>query len=106
MKKIQLRTMAAVFGGVVLCVLLPFGSTLADVIVGVSPDEAVKFADVIVVGKLTDIEKRVFSLTTTKFGPALKPPTVWYDVGLIKDPRFLKGERLHNRVPQEREIAG
>ena len=55
--------------------------------------EKVRIADVIVVGKLSKIVKRDFSITFSDFRDTGKPRTIYFDRGEITNPRFLKGDR-------------
>ena len=57
---------------------------------GLGPGGCAKYADLVVVGKLSDIEENKFTFTCNK--PATGTPyAIHFDVGVLKSPKILKG---------------
>ena len=91
-------------GGIIwlFCSLLLCCIAHGQLAVGVGPRTLVKIADLVVVGKLSDIEECEFTLTYNKpktayfikhemYNIVPKPFTRHFDVGIIKNPKVLKG---------------
>jgi hypothetical protein len=76
-----------------LALLLFCATALGLVAPGETPRQLIEVADLVVVGKLTDIEERAFAITHKK-PQEWVPSPLHFDVGVIKNPKILKG-KLH-----------
>jgi len=76
-----------------LALFLVRGSSFGLMSGPAGPKDLAKTADLVVVGKLSDIVEREFTFTFNKpRWEGASPFTAHYDVGIIKNPKILKGK--------------